>query len=539
METEQLARNLKHAVDSAAARHQLSPDGWLTIERRLRREPWRRAGTAVLAAVIVAALAITVSHAGFRSAKRGAAHPGLAHLGQLAVLGETRLRGAGLSMAAGFGAVWVPAVNVTYEVDQANGQIARTVSTPGTFPSGCGSGVAAGAGSVWVSYGCRGLYRIDPRTGKITAAVRVGQAGDTLAVADGLVWVPTYAGNLLRIDPRTGSVVGKPIKVGYGDWMIVPGAGALWVTSFGSGTGLVSQVNPVTGAVTEIPQLADVAAVGSGSLWTSQVQRVNPATGKTIASVSLPTQGFADVAFWKGQVWILTLQRSLDVVRIDPAVNNTVGPATPIPVSVLAGSTSEPASLLAAGPAGLWVIDYSSGALFHLGIKGHAPTFTLPPVDAPGFPGQVYPPPGGHNVLNLVGQCPNPSGLQAPGPGMGATALAVVNSLGRSFRSDLHLSDRVYWQQTLIDWRGGYAKPSGQVSAKSPRAVRVLYSGPLDSYHQAFGPPDLSHVIQTGCGALTAKDTWMIVEGPPNSPGIQGEYLLLDRQGHVLVWNAQ
>jgi hypothetical protein len=124
---------------------------------------------------------------------------------------------------------------------------------------------------------------------------------------------------------------------------------------------------------------------------------------------------------------------------------------------------------------------------------------------------------------------------------MATTALTVVNSLGRSFRSDLRLSDRVYWQQTLIDWRGGYAQLGGKISAHAHgvRTIPLLYSGPLDSYHQAFGPPDMSHMIQAGCGARTAADTWMIVAGPLNSPGIQGEYLLLDRRGHVLVWNAQ
>ena len=108
---------------------------------------------------------------------------------------------------------------------------------------------------------------------------------------------------------------------------------------------------------------------------------------------------------------------------------------------------------------------------------------TLPPVGAPGFPARVYPPPRNDKVLNLVGECPNPSGLQPPGPGMSAAALAAVDSLGRSFRSDLHLSDRVYWQQVLTDWREGLPGGSGKVSAKARRSVRLLYSGPLDSYH--------------------------------------------------------
>jgi len=33
----------------------------------------------------------------------------------------------------------------------------------------------------------------------------------------------------------------------------------------------------------------------------------------------------------------------------------------------------------------------------------------------------------------------------------------VVNRLGRSFRSDLRLTDRVYWRQTLAIWRAAGA----------------------------------------------------------------------------------
>jgi hypothetical protein len=62
-----------------------------------------------------------------------------------------------LSLAVGYGAVWVTGIGVTYQVDEAAGRIVRTVSTPGTFPNGCGSGIAAGAGGAWVSYGCRGV----------------------------------------------------------------------------------------------------------------------------------------------------------------------------------------------------------------------------------------------------------------------------------------------------------------------------------------------------------------------------------------------
>jgi hypothetical protein len=159
--------------------------------------------------------------------------------------------------------------------------------------------------------------------------------------------------------------------------------------------------------------------------------------------------------------------------------------------------------------------------------------FTLPPAGAPGFPVSIYPPPSS-KVLNLVGQCPGGSGLQRPpaGAGTAAAALRVVENLGRSFRSDLRLSDRAFWRQQLANWRGGYEGKPGPVRD-------VLYSGPLESYHQAFGPPDESHPILAGCGRQTAASTWVIITGRKNLPSLQGEYILIDRRGHLLLWYDQ
>ena len=165
--------------------------------------------------------------------------------------------------------------------------------------------------------------------------------------------------------------------------------------------------------------------------------------------------------------------------------------------------------------------------------KNPHPGHTLPAVGAPGFPASIYPPPLSHKEVNLVGLCPNPAGLQPPAPGIRATALKVVEGTGRSFRSDLHITDRVYWPQVLASWRHS----AGDLRGKGHNAV--LYSGPLESYHQAFGAPDMIHLIVTGCGRRVARDTWMIVEGQVNEPALQGEYLLLTRRGHVLLWNSQ
>lgn len=150
--------------------------------------------------------------------------------------------------------------------------------------------------------------------------------------------------------------------------MITRGAGALWVTSYGSGYlgGIVSRVDVATGAVEQFGNL-DVEAAGAGSLWTPQVQRVDPGTGRVTASNVVP--GASQVIFWKGSAWALTLQRSLTFLRIDPATNQVTGKPVPVgkPLPAAAGNT-EPTAITA-GPTGLWVLDFSRNLLYHLAVR--------------------------------------------------------------------------------------------------------------------------------------------------------------------------
>jgi DNA-binding beta-propeller fold protein YncE len=222
---------------------------------------------------------------------------------------------------------------------------------------------------VWVTHGCRGIYRIDPRSGRVTASLRI-PAGGGIAVAGGLVWVIGDRG-LVRIQPRTGQAIGKPIPVGSGSWLLTPGAGALWVTSNGGdpSTSTVYRVDLATGAVKPLanPTVTDVQAVGAGSLWTSQVERVDPATDKTTASVFL---GALQVAFWKGSAWVLTQQRSFTFLRIDPATNQVTG--KPVTVGKPVAWSGDPTAI-AAGPTGLWVLDYYRNLLFHVAMRPARP----------------------------------------------------------------------------------------------------------------------------------------------------------------------
>jgi outer membrane protein assembly factor BamB len=346
-----------------------SPIPEALIREARRRQ--RRRRLAIAAAFIALAGAASAAIGGLSGAGGG---PRLARptatptpsavVTRLVMASQTRMPAGSLNLAIGFGKIWVTGIGATYAVSQHTGRIVATVATPSTFPDGCGSGIATGAGAVWVTYDCRGVYRINPRTGTVTASIHVPDAGDAIAVADGLVWVTNYNGYLLRIQPKTNRIVGTAISVGYGNWAIAVGAGALWVTHF-SGNPTATRIELATGSVRALPPfITDIEAVGAGSLWTSYVQRISPDTEKVIASINVAAY---QVVFWRGSLWALALHRSLALLRIDPATDRISGPPIAVGRPVPSAQGTEPSSL-AAGPTGLWVLDFYRHKLFHLAL---------------------------------------------------------------------------------------------------------------------------------------------------------------------------
>lgn len=361
------------------------PEALIREARRRRRRRWLASGAVI--AVVAAGAAAGVAGPGGGGRPRPPDRPAparpfpapLAHAAALTTVSQTRLpEGDSLTLAAGYGAVWVTGVDVTYQVSQDTGRIIRTISTPGTFPDGCHSGIAAGAGGVWVTHGCQGVYRIDPHKGRVVAALPVPGAGD-IAVAGGVVWVTSYDGDLLRIQPRTDTIVGTPVHVGDGEWAMVDAAGALWVTSYGADPpiGITTRIDLATGAVRRLGEFT-VDAAGAGSLWTTLLQRIDPATGRVTASVPAPasmgltTPSVSRVAFWNGSAWVLSVQGSLVLLRVDPATDHLTGKAVPVG-SRAPASQGEYPTAIAAGPTGLWVLDFTRNRLFHMAIRPARP----------------------------------------------------------------------------------------------------------------------------------------------------------------------
>jgi streptogramin lyase len=128
--------------------------------------------------------------------------------------------------------------------------------------------VEAAFGSVWVATGEAGtVVRVDPRSRRVLATIRVGFAND-LAADESSLWVDLGDRDaVLRIDPVTNAPAGGPHPHG-GAFAIAAGLGSVWATTYPRP--IVTRLDATTGEVTaEVPVGRDPKglAIGAGSVW--------------------------------------------------------------------------------------------------------------------------------------------------------------------------------------------------------------------------------------------------------------------------------
>ncbi len=132
-------------------------------------------------------------------------------------------------LAAGEGAAWLAGDPLGREVWRIDPRTLRVSGTLGLrfVPKA----IAAGAGAVWVtSLLDDTVSRIDPQTGRIVSTIRVGREPDAIATGEGAVWVADALDDTVsRIDPTSNRVVGT-IRVPGRPGPIAVGAGGVWVT---------------------------------------------------------------------------------------------------------------------------------------------------------------------------------------------------------------------------------------------------------------------------------------------------------------------
>jgi streptogramin lyase len=246
--------------------------------------------------------------------------------------------------ASGFGSVWV----ATYgsgrlvRIDpRSNRVVAQIRVARGICP------IVVAAGSVWVASDTRNLlYRVDPRRGRVVARIPVGKWPAHLTAAFGSVWVSAYErGTIARIDTHRNRV-SRVYAVGGNPSGLAEAGGALWI-AFGRSGSSLGRLDSQTGALVKKsighigPGFLTAAA---GSLWTTTADgfavRFDPRTGEVIAAFPVPGTPAEAAAGPDGTMWVAEKQHNT-VTRIDPKQNQIVdvtgaGPGA-LAITALAG----------------------------------------------------------------------------------------------------------------------------------------------------------------------------------------------------------
>lgn len=188
-------------------------------------------------------------------------------------------------------------------------------------PMAQGGQIAVAGGSLWIANDNHGrfgrVYRIDPVTRRVVAAVHIPDDPASVVLAYGSLWVgESDTGRVVRIDPKSGAIEGRPIAVGGALLTLTAAGDDVWVAN--SYSGRIVTINARTGHVTASRPLAGVSWITAarGTVWTTrngELVGFNAASGhQTFAPTRIP--GGTDRVEAHGiYVWVLT---SRGVIRV-------------------------------------------------------------------------------------------------------------------------------------------------------------------------------------------------------------------------------
>jgi sugar lactone lactonase YvrE len=344
------------AYRDAVMRREVSPDAWPRLQRRLRREPWRRAGLAAAAVALVVAVAAAgpgLVASWTRREPTTAGKPGQPTVAARIPLGCT-LSSAARNLEVGFRAVWVACQGALVRIDPASNRIAAVIPLQWMDAN---AGIAFSDDWVWVTSGSSAhpvVYQLDPARNHEVSQTPLPGGAHEIVIAEGTIWVtqqgsePAKSGpsTVARLDADTGRRL-RPIELPSPSMRIRWGLGAIWVTTYSMRDEFAAyRIDPRTGTVTRVPRVQIVVAAEAGALWgtdnpRADVQRIDPATGRVLATV--PVERVSQVAFGSGALWAST---DTKLYRLDPNSAQPVG----APVALQDASTA-----LAVGEGSIWV----------------------------------------------------------------------------------------------------------------------------------------------------------------------------------------
>ena len=214
-----------------------------------------------------------------------------------------------LGMAAGFGSVWSPSCGATTvdRIDPATNRVVARIAVPGIVGDGEGQLVAA-FGSVWLFTDSIGtLTRLDPATNRVSATYHLGGGASIVATATALWSTVPDQDAVLELAPDVTVI--RTISVGRAPRFIAAGEGAVW--SLGQGDGDVTRIDPATGRVVatisvEVPGEGGCIAAGVGGVWVTMpdtpFSKIDPGSNTVVAQYT--GAGGDCIGVGDGSVWL-------------------------------------------------------------------------------------------------------------------------------------------------------------------------------------------------------------------------------------------
>ncbi len=229
---------------------------------------------------------------------------------------------------------------------------------------------------------------LDPRTGRLVAAVPVGRTPTSVAVGQGAVWaLNADVRTISRIDPRTRKV--ETLGVGAVPTDLATGAGGLWVgigsteevNTVGAGARRVVRVDPASrnvgtpvrihaGRIEGRKGAPGQIAVGPRHVWAidegAAVSRIDPGSEEPPATVA--NLNAIAIALDGHSLWALDADGTT-VVRVD-ARTLVVRQRIPIQATRLGA--------IAAAEGSVWATDSAEGTLWRIDPRPRIVTRTIP-----------------------------------------------------------------------------------------------------------------------------------------------------------------
>ena len=234
--------------------------------------------------------------------------------------------------------------------------------------------VAVGLGSVWALDADSTLYRLNPRTARVTRRIPLdATAAYNIWIGGGAVWVADDQGaRVLRISPRTNKVVAR-ISVGDGPAdMVFVGTNA-WVMTHRDNA--LHRIDTATNVATRLSIVggsnaaAERLAMAGGSLWITgrgvPLLEVDPETGETRRSIDIDGTGI-DVVTTAGALWVPVRTAAVDRTGFPTmtAVRRVTTAGAVTTVATARGRVDVHG--LAVGLGSVWLADNTGGLLYRL-----------------------------------------------------------------------------------------------------------------------------------------------------------------------------